>query len=127
MARVKLDGRNALQIQARNERTRASWRSQAYLERGWYRFEGMARTDSLTSGSVRLRISGDTQSIGFGGTSNWRLLSHDFEVTDAGIDVEFVCELNAYQGGVWFDVDSLRVKKISTTEARPLNRRTILQ
>jgi hypothetical protein len=126
MERAKLDGRNTLQIQTRNERTRASWRSQAYLARGWYRFEGMARTDSLTSGAARLRISGDTQSIGFSGTSGWRPLSHDFEVTDAGIDVEFVCELNAYQGGVWFDVDSLRVKKISAAEARPLNRRTAL-
>jgi len=129
MDRVKLDGKNTLHIQARNESTRASWRSQVYLVRGWYRFEGAARTDALTRGSARLRISGDTRSIGISGTGGgWRLLSHDFEVQDAGMDVEFVCELNAIQGEVWFDVDSFRVKRLAPGEARPLGvRRPILE
>ena len=129
MDRMKFDSRNTLHIQARNERTRASWRSQVYLKRGWYRFEGMARTDSLTSGSARLRISGDTRSIGISGTGGgWRPLSHDFEVQDASMDVELVCELNAIQGEVWFDTDSFRVKRLAPGEARPLGvRRTILE
>lgn len=119
---VKLDGKDTLHIQARNERTRASWRAQVYLTRGWYRFEGMARTDSLTGGSARLRISGDTRSIGISGSSAaWRPLAHVFEVQDAGMDVEFVCELTTLQGEVWFDVSSLRLRKISAAEARPLN------
>jgi hypothetical protein len=37
------------------------------------------------------------------------------------MDVEFVCELTALQGDVWFDVGSLRLRKISAAEARPLN------
>jgi hypothetical protein len=41
--------------------------------------------------------------------------------------VELVCELNAMQGDVWFDLDSLRVKRITAAEARPLNRRPNLQ
>jgi hypothetical protein len=125
---VKLDGKNTLHIQARNERTRASWRAQVYLTRGWYRFEGLARTD-LSSGSARLRISGDTRSVGIGGSSSqWRPLAHDFEVRDASMDIEFVCELNALQGDVWFDLDSLRVRRITPAEVRPLNgRRPVLQ
>jgi hypothetical protein len=127
MDRVTLEGHKTLHIGARNERTRASWRSQVYLTRGWYRFEGMARTDSLVGGSARLRISGDTRSIGIaGGATAWRPLSHAFEVQDAGMDIEFVCELTALQGEVWFDVESLRVRKLSAAEARQLNQQRFL-
>ncbi len=127
--RVKLDGRDTLHIKAPNERTRASWRAQVYLGRGWYRFEGRARAELMPGGSARLRISGDTRSTGISGTGgSWRPLSHDFEVQDAGIDVEFVCELNAFQGDVWFDLDSLRVKRITAAEARTLGtRRPVFQ
>lgn len=112
MDRVKFDGRNTLHIAARNERTRASWRAQTYLKPGLYRFEGFARMDGITSGSARLRISGDTRSVGMAGNSTaWRPLAHDFEITEAGTDAEFVCELNATQGEVWFDLDSLRVRR----------------
>ena len=116
---VKLDGKDTLHIQSRNERTRASWRAQVYLTRGWYRFEGLARTGALTGGSARLRISGDTRSVGLSGSSPaWRPLAHVFEVQETGMDVEFVCELNAVQGEVWFDVGSLRLQKLSAVEAR---------
>jgi spore coat protein H len=123
MNRVRFDGKDTLHIQARNERTRASWRSQTFLKRGWYRFEGLGRTEALTSGSARLRISGDTRSAGISGTGGtWRPLAHVFEVRDdAGMDIEFVCELNATQGEVWFDVDSLRVRQLTAQEARSLN------
>ncbi len=127
MDRVRLDERDALHIQARNERTRASWRSQSYLKRGWYRFEGLARVASLTSGSARLRISGDTRSVGMGGSADgWRRLAHDFEVRDAGMDIEFVCELNAIQGEVWFDLESLRVRRLTQAETQQLNFRRMI-
>lgn len=113
MELVKLDGRDALHIGARNERTRASWRAQVYLESGTYRFEGQARTALLAGGSARLRISGDTRSIGMTGNSTmWRPLTHEFQIAEPGMDVEFVCELNATQGDVWFDRDSLRVRRL---------------
>jgi spore coat protein H len=127
--RVKLEGKDALHIRAQNERTRASWRAQTYLKRGWYRFEGMAQLGALTSGSARLRISGDTRSVGISGSGgNWRPLSHAFEVPDAGMDIEFVCELNASQGEVWFDVNSLRVRRLTEEEVRQLPvRRTVFE
>jgi hypothetical protein len=112
MDRPKVDGRETLHIGARNERTRASWRAQIYLKEGRYRFEGLART-ALTSGSVRLRISGDTRSVGAGGNSEtWRPLQHEFTVEAPGMDVEFVCEINAMGGDVWFATDSLRMRQL---------------
>lgn len=112
MKRGPFDGRDALHIGARDERTRASWRSQVYLPAGRYRFEGQARM-ALTSGSARLRISGDTRSYGLGGTGTaWRPLVHEFVIAAPGMDVEFVCELNANGGDVWFDLGSLRVRQM---------------
>lgn len=127
--RVKLEGKDTLHIRAQSERTRASWRAQTYLKRGWYRYEGSAQVRALTSGSARLRISGDTRSVGVSGSGgSWRALSHAFEVQDAGIDVEFVCELNASQGEVWFDLNSLRVRRLTEEEIRQLPvRRTVFE
>jgi hypothetical protein len=115
---VKFDGKETLHIRAQNESTRVSWRSQNYLKPGWYRFEGMARTESLRGGTVRLRISGDNRSVGVADTAGrWRPLTHVFEVRDKGMDVEFVCELNAMQGDAWFDVGSFRVRRITAQDA----------
>ncbi len=125
--RVKLQGKDTLHIQAREERTRASWRSQLCMLPGWYRFEGMARTN-VTSGYARLRISGDTRAVGVSGGTGWQSIAHDFQVPQGSLDVELVCELNAVQGGdVWFDLASLRVKRITAQEVRVLNRQPVVR
>jgi len=112
MDQPDLDGRHTLHIRAEGGRSRGSWRTQVYLTRGRYRFEGMACSEGMTGGSAGLRISGGQRNMGIGGTSPWRLLSHDFEVTDAGVDVEFVCDFYGMAGEVWFDADSFRVKRL---------------
>ena len=112
MDQPDLDGRHTLHIRAAGGRSRGSWRTQVYLTRGHYRFEGMARSEGLTGGSAGLRISGGQRNTGIGGTSPWRMLSHEFEVTDAGVDVEFVCDFYGMAGEVWFDADSFRVKRL---------------
>jgi hypothetical protein len=113
MDRVAQGGRQTLHIAAQGERTRASWRSQVYLARGRYRFEGLIQTRGLSGGQARLRISGDTRSVGVNGTSPaWRPVVHEFEITEPGIDVEFVCEFYALQGEAWFDLESLLVRRL---------------
>jgi len=111
MNRPEVDGRRTLHIRAGGGRTRGSWRTQVYLTRGRYRFEGRVRSEGILNGSAGLRISGGQRNTGIGGTSAWRLLSHDFEVTDAGVDVEFVCDFYGMAGEVWFDADSFRVRR----------------
>jgi hypothetical protein len=112
MDQPDLDGRHMLHIRAAGGRSRGSWRTQVYLTRGHYRFEGMVRSEGLSGGSAGLRISGGQRNTGIGGTSPWRMLSHDFEVADAGVDVEFVCDFYGLAGEVWFDADSFRVKRL---------------
>ena len=126
--RVKLRGKNTLHIQARPERTRASWRAQLCLLPGWYRFEGMASTKLTSGDSARLRISGETRAVGISTSTGWQPLSHDFQVQEGSLDVELVCELNALRGGdAWFDLDSLRVKRLAAQEVRALNRQPVLK
>jgi hypothetical protein len=112
MDQPEFDGRRTLHIRVAGGRSRGSWRTQVYLTRGHYRFEGMGRCDGLISGSAGLRISGGQRNTGIGGTSPWRMLSHEFEVKDDGMDVEFVCDFYGMAGEVWFDVDSFRVRRL---------------
>lgn len=112
MDEMKQDGRRTLHIQAAGGRSRGSWRTQVYLSRGQYQFIGMAKVQGLSGGSTGLRISGAQRNSGISGSGFWRPLSHTFEVTDDGVDVEFVCDFYGIAGEVWFDLDSLQVKRL---------------
>jgi hypothetical protein len=72
----------------------------------------MARSEGIRNGSAGLRISGGQRNTGMSGTSAWQLLSHEFEVTETGLDVECVCDFYGMAGEVWFDLDSLRLKRL---------------
>jgi hypothetical protein len=105
----------ALHIVARSE-SGASWRTQALLGRGRYRFEGqvkVAGVKPLPYGKYQgagLRVAGGVRESGnVVGDSDWRALSAEFKVTEETQEVELVCELRASAGEVWFGVDSLRV------------------
>jgi hypothetical protein len=96
----------------------ASWRSRAVLNAGKYRFQARARcagVDPRTSSSgtgAGVRISGAQRTNKLTGTKDWTVLEHDFEVPSDGLEVEFVCELRANKGKVWFDRESLKLKKL---------------
>ena len=120
--RVKRDGKETLHIRALQESTKASWRSQVFLQPGSYRFEGRARTESLNSGSARLRISADNASMAISGNSPWGTLQHDFIVEGSAMDIELICELYARDGDVWFDLASLRVKRLGPAETDPVRK-----
>ena len=112
MDQPQRDGRATLHIRAAEGRSRASWRTQVYLARGRYRIETMASSKGITGGSAGLRISGGRRDTGVGGTSPWRLLFHDFDVVDEGLDVEIVCDFYGTTGEAWFDLNSFRLKRL---------------
>ncbi len=112
MGQAEHDGRRALHIRAAAGSCRGSWRTQVYLTRGRYRFEGMACAQGLNGGSAGLRISGGQRATGIRGTVPWRALSHEFEVADAGVDVEFVCDFYGTAGEVWFDLEAFRIRRL---------------
>ena len=113
--RVVVGGRATLHIQAGGGGAcRASWRTMVFLNPGQYRFEGQVRTGGIaTNGYADLRISGDTRSLRVTGSNPWQELQHVFLVDEEpGTDVELVCELNAPEGEVWFDLESLRLRRL---------------
>jgi hypothetical protein len=112
------DGLAVLHIKAGGE-TAASWRTTALIPRGRYRFEGrvkIASVQALPYGvhhGAGLRIRGaKRQTESLTGDSAWRFLAMDFQIEQPVEEVEFICELRAKGGDVWFDLSSLRVLKM---------------
>jgi len=101
-----------LHIQAQGGRCRASWRTLICLQPGLYRFEGRIRTDGVVGNGAGLRISGDPNNLRLTGRNDWQTLQHEFRVEDRAGEVDLVCECDASAGEVWFDLDSLRVRKL---------------
>lgn len=106
-------GKTALRIQAQGGRCRSSWRSMIYLKAGRYRFEGQVRTAGISGGGAGLRISGATRNMRIAGENPWRALQHEFIVEEEeGGDIELVCEFDAVSGDAWYDLGSLRVRRL---------------
>jgi hypothetical protein len=108
-------GKPALHI-ATQANTCASWRTKAALKQGHYTFAGRTRiagVKPLPYGKHQgagLRVTGSLrQPEDFVGDSSGRLLEAPFQIDSPSAVIEFVCELRASAGEVWFDLDSLRV------------------
>jgi hypothetical protein len=104
----------------------ASWRTHVLLERGRYRFDGVAKVQGvrpLHYGKYQgagLRVAGGVRDTrGLAGDSDWRPLSAQFAVTEETQAVELLCELRASAGTVWFQLDSLRLVQLPSEPPAP--------
>ena len=96
-----------------------SWRTQASLAEGRYRFIGRVstrRAEPLPFGrhqGAGLRIGGAARTTeGLVGDQTWRSLEARFEIHEPVAVVEFICEFRAGHGDAWFDPQSLRVERL---------------
>jgi hypothetical protein len=114
-----VDGsRHVLYIVATNGPAAASWRTRYQVPAGIYHFEGyvrgtgiVVRTNDNSNVGAGLRISGEkNRSNKLEGNAPWMHVQYSLtnKVEDS---IEFVCELRATRGEVWFDADSLRLVK----------------
>jgi hypothetical protein len=111
--RVTVDGKPMLHIGATGASYHPSWRSLVVLPRGSYRYEGALRVVANGPILAMLRISGPANVTMHQSATDWRTLTYDFEVGDeAGHDVEFVCDFSGAEGEAWFDLGSLRVRRL---------------
>jgi len=114
-----IDDRKTLYIRAQRE-TSGSWRKEVLLPAGHYRFEAVAKCSNIKAISdekgagAGIRISGTEKprANALEGTSDWKPLQFEFEVTEPSMEVILVCELRAKQGEVWFDISSLKLVKL---------------
>ena len=106
---------NVLHISATRGKAAGSWRSRIQLEPGRYRFEGEIRVKGVEAGSqgagAGLRISGGRPKRELSGSTDWRPFAYEFQV-GGNHEVEFVCELRAVEGEVWFDAEKLQVVRV---------------
>ena len=96
----------------------ASWRTTARLEPGRYQFTARIRTRGvvLNPGDPRagagLRISRHREGQRNAGDNEWTPITFNFEVTPEKPEVELVCELRADAGEIWYDLNSLKLKRL---------------
>jgi hypothetical protein len=97
----------------------ASWRTTVLLEPGTYRLQGRAKSTGLvprrdvTGAGGGLRISGEQRQNQVVGNSTWTQLAHEFTVDSPLREVVLVCELRATQGEIWFDANSLQLRRLN--------------
>ena len=103
----------------------ASYRIQVLLEPGHYRFLGRIKTEEVVPASVSvrgsgagLRISGRPRQEGLVGSVDWRELRYDFRVKEAE-EIELICDLRAQSGRALFEAGSLKLKRLTESDAGP--------
>lgn len=97
----------------------AGWRRGVLLERGKYKLEALVKTEKVEplaeegapSKGAALRISGEPSERSLSGTGT-RLLTFEFEVSEAARDVELVIELRAARGEARIRMDSIQLTRL---------------
>ena len=112
--RAMFDGKPTLHIGAVGVNFHPSWRALVYLPPGSYRYEGTLKIAAAGPVTAILRTSGPWSGTTFRTATDWLPLTYDFEVKDAtGNDVEFVCDFSGAEGAAWFDLNSMRVRRLT--------------
>lgn len=96
----------------------ASFRTKVRLARGTYRLDAKVKTDGVVTtpedkgSGAGVRISGGMRTHQVMGTTDWQMVSHEFELGQDLQEVELVAELKSTAGSALFDLASLRVYKL---------------
>ena len=111
------EGKTLLRI-ATKEFCTASYRTVVRLDPGSYQFEARIKTKGVVfkeideKAGAGLRISRFRKGQRHAGDNDWMPTTFEFEVTPEKPEVELVCELRANAGEIFFDLASLKLKKL---------------
>jgi spore coat protein H len=111
------DGSSILRI-ATKEGCTASWRSFVKLPPGRYQLTSRIKTFGVVldpsdkRAGAGLRVSLYREGQKNAGDRDWMPAVFEFETTSEKPEVELVCELRANAGEVWFDLESLKLKRL---------------
>ena len=96
----------------------SSWRTQVLLPRGTYRLEARLKTEDVIpipddqGRGAGIRRSQSGRSNELSGTNDWTQVAYDWRVSEDQRQVELLLELRARHGRVWFDRESLKLRRI---------------
>ncbi len=119
LAEVRTAGERQLLIAVgKSGKCVASWRKTVPLVKGRYRFLASVRTEDVQplqepeNPGAGIRVAAVPRTSKLVGTSAWKSMEFDFEVTEEVRDVDLVLELRASKGQVFFNTESLKLKKL---------------
>ena len=110
--------KGALRIGTKDGSSVGSWRTGVWLEEGRYKLEGKIKTRGIVAdpgdsrGGVALRTKTSRPEKYLLGDSDWKPIDFEFAVSDSMTEVQILCEFRGVEGEAWFDLDSLKVKRI---------------
>ncbi len=96
----------------------SSWRTQVLLPRGTFRFEARIKTEDVIpipddqGRGAGIRRSQSGRSNELAGTNDWTLVNYEIRIPEDQRQVELVLELRARRGSVWFDRESLKIRRL---------------
>lgn len=116
---LEKDGKKVLSLlPGPSNQVQASFRTKVFLARGRYRLEGKVKTSDVVASSdergygAGLRLSGGVRKNNVTGTTDWQVISHEFEITQDLQQVELIAELKSSAGSSEFDQSSLRIYQL---------------
>jgi hypothetical protein len=114
MEEPELDRRRTFSIRsARDNPVQASWRRRVLLARGTYLLEASIKTENVRGFGTGPRISGGQLGNKLVGSQEWTTLEYVIAIEQDQREVELVLELRAESGQVWFDKNSLLLRKLT--------------
>lgn len=112
----KTDGKEMFCVEANSEST-AGFCYTMSLNSGSYRFEALVKTENVSAendqygATIRTSISPKGQSNKINGTTDWKKVSCEFEVSSPGKEVDLICELKSKTGKACFNsIQLIKVK-----------------
>jgi spore coat protein H len=102
-----LDGGAGFRVSSSRKDTRgASW--------GWFPFS--STRDPRAGGLIPAFTNAPQQRLK--GDKDWTLVTHEFELRQPLADLEIQCALEASAGAAWFDLSSLKIRRVSLNVSR---------
>jgi hypothetical protein len=111
--------KGALRIGTKDGSSIGSWRTGVWLEQGRYKLEGKVKTQGIAAdpgdprGGAGVRTKTSRPEKYLLGDSDWKPIALEFAVSDPLTEVQILCEFRGAEGEAWFDLDSLKVKRLA--------------
>jgi hypothetical protein len=118
LTEVKEENGNVLLYIGTKTGCTASWRTTVALDPGKYRIEARIKTKGVMldendpRAGAGLRVSRVRTGQKNEGDHDWMPIHFDFDVQGDGGEKEIVCELRADEGEIWYELKSLKLKRL---------------
>ncbi len=118
------DGKETLHLTTKKGSSIGSFRTKVWLEKGKYVVEGKVKTRGIvpdigdSRGGAGLGLARRRDAKPIAGTKDWTAFTHEFSVEEPLGQAQIVCEFRGAEGEAWFDLQSLRVKRVPEPKSK---------